>query len=136
MLALVCGSISVLHAQGTIEVTTPEVESSEGQVVFLLYNQSEGFPNEWDKAYRIERVKAREGAVGYTFSNVPFGNYAVAIAHDENNNGEIDSNFIGFPKESVGASNQTSMGRPTFEKSKVTLAENRKKLVLNIPFIN
>lgn len=44
------------------------------------------------------------------------GDYALAILHDENGNGKVDTNFVGMPKEGVGFSNNASgfMGPPAF----------------------
>ena len=38
------------------------------------------------------------------------------MSHDENSNGKLDRNFVGMPKEGVGASNDAkgSFGPPKF----------------------
>ena len=41
----------------------------------------------------------------------PAGDYAISLYYDENNNGTLDSNFIGIPKEPVALSNNA---RPKF----------------------
>jgi uncharacterized protein (DUF2141 family) len=45
------------------------------------------------------------------------GTYAIAVYHDENSNGKLDSNFIGIPREGVGFSNNAKghMGPPKFD---------------------
>ncbi len=37
--------------------------------------------------------------------HLPFGNYAIAVYHDRNKNGELDTNLLGIPKEAYGFSN-------------------------------
>lgn len=37
--------------------------------------------------------------------NMPFGEYAIAVYHDKNKNGKIDTNLLGIPKEDYGFSN-------------------------------
>ena len=125
-----------VKAQGTLEITIPEVESEEGQVMFLLFNQSEGFPSKVDKTYRKEEVKARKGKITHEFKDLPYGTYAISICHDENKNGEIDTNFVGFPKEKIGASNLTKLGKPSFEKSKFEITAQQQKVSLTINFVN
>lgn len=51
-------------------------------------------------------------------ANLPKGRYAVRIFHDENNNGKLDTNFLGIPKESWGTSNNVKaiMAPPDFKK--------------------
>jgi len=39
------------------------------------------------------------------FPGVAAGTYAVSAFHDENSNGKLDRNFMGIPREGVGASN-------------------------------
>jgi uncharacterized protein (DUF2141 family) len=48
----------------------------------------------------------------------------VAVFHDENGNGKLDRNFIGIPKEGVGASNNRrhAMGPPTWDESKFAVS--------------
>jgi uncharacterized protein (DUF2141 family) len=35
----------------------------------------------------------------FEFSDIKPGNYAIAVIHDENRNGELDTNMFGIPKE-------------------------------------
>ena len=37
--------------------------------------------------------------------NLPAGNYAVQVMHDENENNKLDTNFMGMPIEGYGFSN-------------------------------
>lgn len=115
---------------GSITVTINEIEEQKGQIVFMLFNSEEGFPKETDKAYKKGMVKKFSTSATYTFENVPYGTYAIAVFHDENGDGEIKSNFLGIPKEPVGASNMTKMGKPSFDKCSITLKEASKKISL------
>ena len=123
-------------AQGTIEVMVEEVESGDGSVVVCIYNSEDGFPNEWDKAYLKKSREAKKGNMQFSFENVPFGTYAIAVSQDENDNGEIETNFIGFPKEPVGVSNLRKFGKPSFSKSKVELSSAQPEMAISINFIN
>lgn len=64
------------------------------------------------------------GQATLTFHALPSGDYAVVVFHDANNNGEIDHNFIGLPKESLGFSNEFSISltsrSPRFDKLRFT----------------
>ena len=63
------------------------------------------------------------------------GKYAVKFFHDKNNNGKIDLNWIGIPKESYGNSNniQPIMGPPKFKDMIFELKDN---LNLKMTIIN
>lgn len=43
-----------------------------------------------------------------TFENIPFGEYAIKVHHDEDGNNEMDTNFLGIPSEDYGFSNNAS----------------------------
>ncbi len=58
--------------------------------------------------------------VVWKINDVPYGNYGIAVLHDENKNGKMDKNFVGIPQEPYGFSNnvRVTFGPPTWEKSK------------------
>ena len=129
-LMLVGVFISSYGQNSNITVKVSEIEKTKGPIYFMLYKSSEGFPSENDKAYKSGKVENYGSNATYTFKDVPKGEYAVAFYQDENNNGEMDSNFLGIPKESVGASNMTGFGKPSFKKSKFKLEGSDKSLYL------
>ena len=52
------------------------------------------------------RIQERVSRGSYQRSfDIPPGTYAVKIHIDENENGELDTNFLGIPKEQYGISN-------------------------------
>ena len=62
----------------------------------------------------------------YTFSNISIGNYAVAVYHDENEDGKIDRYFFGMPSEDFGFSrNPSNFGLPKYEDCNFELKENK-----------
>ena len=49
-----------------------------------------------------------------------FGQYVLSALHDEDNNGELNTNFIGMPVEGVAASSnaQGKMGPPSYDEAR------------------
>ncbi len=43
------------------------------------------------------------------YKNMPTGCYAISIFHDEDNNGKMNKNFIGYPTEGFGFSNNVKV---------------------------
>lgn len=108
-----------LFAQRTseVQVTVSDIKKKgEGEVVFMLFYQEDGFPNERKKAFKWGKVKDFGSSATFTFEDVPYGEYAVSVHQDKDLDGEMKRNFIGLPKEPVGASNLTRMGKPNFDK--------------------
>jgi uncharacterized protein (DUF2141 family) len=62
-------------------------------------------------------AQAAPGVVEVHIPDVPAGVYAAEAFHDENRNGKIDRNFLGFPTEGIGFSNNAPMhfGPPAFD---------------------
>ena len=105
----------------TITVDVRNLRNQDGAVLGLLFDSKAGFPGDPSKARAKARTSAlANGAATLSFPDVPAGTYAIAVIHDENGNNELDTNFIGMPKEGVGASNeaQGSMGPPRWKDAK------------------
>ncbi|WP_428488147.1 DUF2141 domain-containing protein [Rhodopila sp.] len=62
------------------------------------------------------RTPARVGTVVVTIDDVPPGLYAAQAYQDANNNGILDRNWLGFPQEGMGFSNNAlfKLGPPSF----------------------
>ncbi|CCG52245.1 Protein of unknown function [Flavobacterium indicum GPTSA100-9 = DSM 17447] len=106
----------------TIEVTG--FENNKGQVVVGLCNSEKTFLKVfvYGKTQKIENKKAI-----IVFDNIPVGEYAVCIFHDENLNNKLDSNFFKIPTEDFGFSNNVRgyFGPPEYKEAKFMLHSNK-----------
>nr|NQU89441.1 DUF2141 domain-containing protein [Bacteroidota bacterium] len=100
----------------TIVVNVIELRSNDGKVGITLFNSEDGFPGDSDKAIEKRYVEIRNYSAETVFENIPAGKYAIAVYHDEDGDREIETNFIGIPKEGTGSSNnpKSRMGPPRF----------------------
>ena len=103
-------------AENVIHVEISGLRSDKGQMLCALYSAAEAFPKKADKAVARLTAKITERRAVCDFTGVAPGTYAVSVVHDENSNGKLDTNFIGMPREGVGASNDAKghMGPPKF----------------------
>ncbi len=100
----------------TITVTVPNVTSSEGEILFGLYNE-----NTFMKAAPLkgEKSSIQDGTATISFKNVPEGVFAISCFHDKNGNNRMDFEENGMPKESYGVSNNNmSYGPPMWSDAK------------------
>ena len=99
-----------------------------GVLVFQVYDTANSFGDFRDP---VREVRAEQQASGtYLISDVPAGDVALLVYVDENNNGVIDKNFIGIPKEPLGISNNyRPKGPPAFSRAAFLLAENESTTV-------
>ncbi len=121
LIQLICG-IYLFAEEKKLIVQITNVTSEEGQIILAIYNSSENY----DKRIAFQEVKLKPEIDTVIFeTNVPDGEYLVMLVHDINNNGKLDTSFIGMPKEPVGLSNYDGKGIPgKFKKHKFSVNEN------------
>ena len=81
------------------------MRNSNGQIICALYSSPDGFPKRSEKALAHVNSSISDKQAVCEFSGIAPGTYAVSVFHDENSNGKLDTNFMGIPREGVGASN-------------------------------
>lgn len=91
-------------SQNTLSIRVNNVANPYGSVNVAVYNSDETFLS-FDRVLKTDSVAAHKGSVELYISNLPPGEYALAVFHDENNNGKLDTNWLGIPKEKVAFSN-------------------------------
>ena len=106
-------------ARGSLTLVVPGLASNEGKIIIALFDSAEGF--EKDGAFvRSAFVEPENRGAVWTFGDLPFGEYAVRLFHDENGNEKLDTNWVGIPKERYGFSNDArgKFGPPGYEAAK------------------
>jgi len=108
---------------GNLHVEVTGLKNLKGQLGILVFQNEDGFPMDPEKATKEVLIPIKEESIKYTFENLPFGEYAVAVMHDENMNDKLDTNFLGIPKEGTGVSNnvKSSLGAPKFKEARFEL---------------
>ena len=112
-----------------LNVQIEGVKSEKGKIFYSLFSDKSGFPGDISKAVKSGMVKIENGHAIINM-DLPTGTYALMVFHDEDDNNELNTNFIGIPKEGVGNSNDHK-GFPNFKKSVFTLSKD-KKIVINL----
>ncbi len=115
---------------GDISITVSSLKNGSGSVLIYLYQNEAGFPTEPDRALLNAKAVIKENTCSYSFSDLPFGNYAISIVHDENGNNKLDTNFMGIPKEGIAASKNAtgSFGPPKFKDAVFKHQNNQTKI--------
>jgi uncharacterized protein (DUF2141 family) len=110
-------------SRGEITVIVENLRADVGQVRFMLFRSEVGFPDEPARAYKTEVVDVGNYKAQATFTDLPYGTYAVYVLHDENSNGFLDKNFFKVPTEGYGASNNAAdiMEMPEYDEARVFL---------------
>jgi uncharacterized protein (DUF2141 family) len=112
-------------AVGTIVVSIEGFRNESGHARVALFNQGTGFPEDASAAFRSTISVIQGGRVEVHFDDVPFGDYSVAMFHDENDDGKLNKGLFGIPSEGYGVSNNVTHAThaPRFTEALFTLAE-------------
>jgi uncharacterized protein (DUF2141 family) len=131
------GALAQPTVQNVIHVDVAGLRNDKGQVMCALYSSAEGFPKDGNKALKQVKAPISNGHATCDFSGIGPGTYAVAVFHDENANGKMDTNFVGMPREGVGASNdaQGHFGPPPFDKAAFRFTGGRMDLKINVRYL-
>lgn len=117
-----------------LTIVVKNVKEAKGTVRVGLFDTKDSFLK---KPLLKEVVKAQAGEMKIVFENVKAGSYAISAIHDENENGELDSNFFGMPKEGFGFGNDAigSFGPPSFEKATVTVPKQNISFAVSLRYL-
>ena len=131
IIAFIVGTLfSTAQDQSThnITVTIDNVLNNNGKVHLALHT-SETFMK--SDAIQNKSTSIEDNKVAITFKNVPPGEYAILVLHDENENNRMDYAESGMPKEAYALSNNPmSYGPPKFEDAKFELTNQDLNLKL------
>lgn len=120
-----------------IHVEILGIKTSTGAVACALFESSEGFPTEYLlSATNIVFIKVRDKQARCDFLDIPPGTYALAVVHDENMNGKLDTNWMGVPKEGYGFSNDAKglLGAPTFSAASFPYGGQKLELTIRLNY--
>ncbi|MGM0533879.1 MAG: DUF2141 domain-containing protein [Campylobacterota bacterium] len=131
---------TVIFAQSScsgIHVKILNINNSTGAVACALFKSPEGFPHDFmHSAINIMMIKIQDTKARCSFLDIPPGNYALAVIHDENMNGKLDTSWLGIPKEGYGFSSgaKASTGAPSFEAASFSYNEGRLDLTIGLKY--
>jgi uncharacterized protein (DUF2141 family) len=100
-----------------IHVKILNIRNSIGTVACALFESPAGFPIEFlNSATNVMVIKIRKAQARCDFEDIPPGTYAMAVIHDENMNGKLETDLLGIPTEGYGFSNDVKgvVGAPAF----------------------
>ena len=121
---VILGAFSTITAQEnetiTITLDISTTKYNKGSVLLALYDSEESYMK---KIYKSAEIFIKDNKAQIIFSALKKGVYAYTFFHDLNKNKELDTNFLGIPKEPYGFSNEKKgrFGPPKFKEVSFTL---------------
>jgi uncharacterized protein (DUF2141 family) len=96
--------------EGRLTIRVSGFRNSKGVLGAAVFQTPRGWPEDQHSAYRRGAVPIVGRQASIVFEPLSAGRYAVVVLHDENSNERLDRNFLGFPKEGFGFSNNPRVG--------------------------
>jgi len=123
LFSLICFSNSS-YSQYKLDIEISEIRNNKGNIMLQLFDGKEKVLNQRQSAIKDNKCL-------FSINNLTPGKYAVRYYHDENMNGEMETNLVGKPTEGYGFSNNVigKFGPPPFEKWLFEINDD-KKIVL------
>jgi uncharacterized protein (DUF2141 family) len=119
-----------------LQVHVERLRSERGVVHACLTQDRTHFPDcrADPRALRLSAPARDAGAL--RFENIPGGTYALAVIHDENANGQLDT-FANIPREGFGFSRNPPIrfGPPRYEETRFTLAPGRNIQIIRLRYL-
>jgi uncharacterized protein (DUF2141 family) len=127
--ATILAALSAHSEAAELTVRIDGAAPASGQVLVSLFNGAGAWMN-GPTASRTLAVNASGSAS--TSIEADAGTYAIALIHDANANGKLDTNALGIPKEAFGFSSgaRARFGPPSFDNASFVLPATG--LTLNI----
>lgn len=136
-LPLAHGASAGDHAEtGELAVTITALRSDKGRVTVFLWRPEDDFADPED-AFVISSARPAGGTAEAVFADLPPGRYGLASYHDENANGELDQNWIGWPTEGIGFSRGARIslaGPPAFDRTAIEVVPGRQRIELPLRY--
>jgi len=118
-------------SEGTLVVTVLGLKSSAGNVRFVLFNSKESYLKE---SFKSAIVEIENETCVWVAADLPHGEYALAVHHDVNGNGEMERHWYGKPKEPGGFSNDAParFGPAKYDEARLVLDTPEKRIQVTV----
>jgi uncharacterized protein (DUF2141 family) len=121
---------AVSAQEAVLTVRVVGMDRDEGFVRIALFDRAETFTDEpMEAAVLVPSDGVAEWAV-----RVPYQVYAVAVVHDRDGNGKLNTNLLGMPREKYGFSSDArgTFGPPSFDDASFAVREPSVSVVVRV----
>ena len=97
-----------------LELRITGIKEVKGTMMIAIYQPQQKFLG--DEAFLFKAIPIKQSESFSLNINLPTGKYAISIYQDLNGDGELNTNFLGIPREPYGFSiSRGSFGPPLFD---------------------
>ena len=126
---------SAQGAEVVIDITN--LRNDKGVIRACMTDDPDRFPRCRDDANSHRLVIPAEGAAQLHFRNVAPGTYAIALLHDENDNGRADRALSMIPREGFGFSRDAKvrLGPPDFDDAAIEIGTSDQRHAIRMRYM-
>ena len=120
-----------------IWITIEKIRNSHGTIKVELYSIATENGLKYGTKVNRTRINARQGSQRLCLTAPSYGDYSIAIYHDENDNKELDRSYFGIPYEGFGFSNNPSVtfGIPDQQEMLFKVSDSPKSVYISIIYL-
>jgi uncharacterized protein (DUF2141 family) len=118
--------------EGILTISLTNIRQG-GKFYLAVHKKGEPFPD--DKTIVAKQVATCSGTVCvFQFTNLAYGEYAIALYQDVNGNEKLDTGTFGIPKEPFAFSNnfKPRFGGPSFEKCRFEFSKDKQNIEIEL----
>ncbi|MBR6216197.1 MAG: DUF2141 domain-containing protein [Spirochaetaceae bacterium] len=105
-----------------VSVSITNIKTADGTIIMSIHDSDKSFSRK--NPLETLKLSPEVPSVLCTLNLAP-GEYAFCVYHDINNNGQLDTNLVGIPKEPFGFSNYNGKSVPgNFKKHKLVISDD------------
>ncbi|MEM8769374.1 MAG: DUF2141 domain-containing protein [Pseudomonadota bacterium] len=113
-----------------LRVTIDNITSDQGELLVAIVASEAAFNGSGTPTLSV-KLPPREERLFFSTNALPRGTYGIRVMHDENGNGEMDSNLVGMPTEGWGFSNNAmgNFGPPGWQDVRFELTDEIEQVI-------
>ena len=118
-------SVAVAAETVNLRVIATHLKTDQGKLYVWVYDKKDDWLSDRYRTQKSVTVAGnRDGDKLTVELLLPAGEYALSVFQDVNDDGKLERNFIGIPKEPAGLSNNVrpKFGPPKYKDAKFTVA--------------
>jgi len=118
-----------------LDIEINGLKNTNGQLMISLSKGKEGFPhnNYYKQLYFTDFTSPN---FNLTIKDIPNGNYAVSLLHDEDSNGKMTRNLIRIPKEGFAFSRnyKVVLRAPKYKEANFDIDTIKKPVIIKMQY--
>lgn len=117
-----------------LELEVIGAKTDNGKIQVLVFDSEQGYPDQVNLAIRSFSLPVKGGKSLLKIEDLKAGTYVICVIHDEDENGKLNTNAVGYPTEKYGFSNDAKgyFGPPSFSKAAFALSKEPKQIRIQL----